>query len=69
MHHIDCNILEPEEILGGAINSIFAGGRLDNGLIIKQSHYDQGPIVVFKKVCDYLLECERMPKGCVLALS
>lgn len=51
------------------MNSIFAGGRLDSGLIVKQSHYDQGPIAVFKKVCDYLLECERMPKGCVLALS
>jgi hypothetical protein len=39
VHHIDANELEPELIIGKLINSIFAGGRLDHNLIVKQSHY------------------------------
>lgn len=54
-HHIDVNELAPDQIIGRLINSIFAGSRLANSKIIKQSHYESGPIIVFKKVCDYLL--------------
>jgi hypothetical protein len=38
-HHIDANDLEPDQIMGKLINSIFAGSRLDHKLIVKQSHY------------------------------
>ena len=47
---------------------MFSGSRLDKEKIVKNSHYELGPITVFKKVCDYLLECERMPKHNVFTL-
>lgn len=66
--HINPKILPPESVIGEVVNSIFAGSRLDGGKIVKQSHYDQGPVSVFKKVGEYLLGCERMRKQNVLMM-
>ena len=67
-HHIDPNEGNPDQIIGSLVNSIFAGSRLDQKKIVKPSHYEQGSITVFKKVCEYLLDCERMPKQNVLTM-
>ena len=67
-HRISVEV-EPHEIIGQLVNSEFAGGRLQAEPIIKASHYSQGPIAVFRKVCDYLMSCERMPKNHVLQMA
>ena len=54
--------------MGELVNSTFTGSRLDKEKVIKQSHYDLGSATVFKKVGEYLLTCERMPKHNVLAM-
>jgi Golgi nucleoside diphosphatase len=54
--------------MGELVNSVFAGSRLDRQKIVKKSHYEQGASSVFKKIGEYLLGCERMPKQNVLAL-
>jgi hypothetical protein len=41
---------------------------LDKEKVVKQTHYELGSAFVFKKVGDYLLGCERMPKQHVLAM-
>jgi len=66
--HINHKILSPESIIGEVVNAIFAGSRLDSGKIVKQSHYEQGPVAVFRKVGEYLLGCERMGKQNVLIM-
>jgi hypothetical protein len=48
---------EPAQIMGELVNSIFTGSRLDHEKVVKKSHYELGPLIVFKKVCDYLLNC------------
>lgn len=68
VHHIEARELTPEQIMGELVNSMFAGSRLDKSKIIKESHYHLGSVTVFKKVCNYLLTCERMPKQKVLTL-
>jgi len=54
--------------LGKLVNSTFTGSRLDKEKVIKQSQYELGSAFVFKKIGDYLLGCERMPKHNVLAM-
>jgi len=54
--------------LGKLFNLTFTGSRLDKGKGIKQSQFEIGSAFVFKKIGDYLLGCERMPKHNVLAM-
>lgn len=66
-HHVDLS-QSPDRILGEAVNSIFAGSRLDGGKIVKPSHYELGGVVAMRKAGEYLLSCERMAKQNVLTL-
>ena len=55
-------------MLGELVNATFTGSRLDREKVVKKTHYELGSAFVFKKVGDYLLGCERMPKQHVLAM-